>query len=150
MTYSQINLDDKTFVDRMLSDIHDIVYKSQPALVYNNWYERVERRNCIERICKNHEQAVALGLEWARIFNPSTFFSNWPDLLEFVQETDYIRFSFMQFCNGILGTLNQLADAYQELDSAFSSRLRAAMKNVTEVRENYTEPRTERRKIVRL
>ena len=78
MRNSQINLDDKAFVDIMLGDIYDIVGKSQPALVYNKWYERIERRNCIERIRKNHEQAVALGLEWARIFNPSTFFSNWP------------------------------------------------------------------------
>ena len=70
---------------------------------------------------------------------------NWSEQLRFVQEIDTKRFSFIQFCDGILAWLNQLADAYQELEPTFSSRLRGAVKQIEEVRRNYTEPITKKK-----
>lgn len=145
MSYSQIQFDEKTFVDRMLSNIHDLVCKSQPSVTDDNWFTKVERRNCIERMHKDYERAIASGFEWAGIFDPSQFVPNWSGQLRFVQEIDSKRFSFIQFCDVIFAWLNQLADAYQEQEPAFSSRLRGVARRIDEVRGNYTEPITQRK-----
>lgn len=139
MQYHKDSLDERSFVERVKSNLLDLIHKSQPAVRYGtSWFEWVELRNCIERIRQDYEQAVTLGLEWANIFDPSKLYSNWRELLQFVQDIDNIRFTFVKLCDEKLNYLNQLALAYQELDPIFSAQLQGAINNIEVERKSLT------------
>jgi len=135
-------MDELSYVEKFLSDLVGLAYDTQPAQVYQgDWFAAEQLRNTIERMEKNYEEARRQGFhQWADITSPSKF-SDWPQRLQFKSEIDGIRSAFIQQCDEKLNYLGSLAADY-EADSAFASRIRAAFKNIEQVRDQYTSPMT--------
>lgn len=144
-------MSEESYVDRTLSDLVDLVHKTQPSQSYNgDWYAAVEARNTIERIEQAYQEALHQGFQWAELLGPSKLFSDWPTLLHFKSQIDDIRSSFIQVCDEKLALLGYLASNYEAVDPALASRFQAAIRNIEEVRGKYMAPLTAPKATVRL
>ena len=144
-------MDEQNYVDGMLSQLVGLVHDTQPSQSYQgDWFQAQQLRNSVERMEQTYEEARRQGFhQWAEVVSPSRLSSNWPQLLQFKSKIDGIRFQFIQLCDEKLGYLGSLASNYEALDPAFASRIRADMKNIEQVRDQYTAPLTQRKPTVR-
>lgn len=143
-------MSEESYVDRTLSDLVDLVHKSQPSQAYpGDWFKAVEARNTIERIEQAHDEARRQAFQWAELLGPSTLFADWPQRLQFKSQIDGIRSSFIQLCDGKVSYLGYLASNYEAVDPALASRFQAAIRNIEEVRGKYMAPLTSPKAISR-
>lgn len=143
-------LSEQSYVTKTISETVGLLKEDQPAHTYpGDWYKAVQRRNSVYRISQEYEEARSQGFEWAEYLNPGRLHSNWSQLIQFASNIDKIRSEFIQRCNEKLSYFEQLANHFQLQDSGLSSDLRAAIKNIEQTRDQYVEPLTTRKAIVR-
>ena len=143
-------LSEQNYVDKTLSDLVGLVHDTQPSQSYQgDWFQAQQLRNTIERVEQTYEEARHQGFQWAEVLAPSKLYSDWPQLLQFKSNIDGIRSAFIQLCDGKLSYLGSLAANYEAVDPALASRFRADMKNIEQVRDQYTAPLTQRKPTVR-
>jgi len=142
-------LSEESYVEKFLSDLVGLVHDTQPSESYQgDWFAAEQLRNSIERMEQTNEEARHHGFQWAEVLAPSKY-SDWPQLLQFKSNIDAIRSAFIQQCDEKLTYLGSLAANYEAVDPALASRFRAAMKNIEQVRDQYTAPLTQRKPTVR-
>jgi len=144
-------LSEESYVDSMLSDLVGVVHETQPTQTYQgDWFAAEQLRNSIDRIALAYEEAGRQGFPWAGVLAPSKLFSDWPQLLQFKSNIDGIRQAFIKLCDAKLSYLGSLAASYEAEDPALARRFQAAIKNIEQVRDQYTSPLTAPKATVRL
>lgn len=123
--------------------------KAVRELFQGDWFLAQQLRNDVERMQHTYEEARRQGFAWTEEVSPSRLSSDWPQLLQFKSNIDGIRSAFIKLCDEKLGCLGSLAANYEAVDPAFASRIRADMKNIEQVRDQYTAPLTQRKPTVR-
>ena len=143
-------MSEQSYVDNMLSELVSLVPKTQPSQSYQgDWFQAVEVSNSILRMEETYEEARRQGFQWAEVLAPSKLYSDWPQLLQFKSNIEGIRSAFIQLCNGKLSYLGDLAGKYEAVDPALASRFRSAMRDIEQVRDQYTAPLTKHKPTTR-
>ena len=143
-------MDEQNYVDGMLSQLVGLVHDTQPSQSYQgDWFLAQQLRNDVERMQQTYEEARRQGFAWTEEVSPSRLSSDWFQLLQFKSNVDGIRSAFIQQCDEKLSYLGSLAASYEAADPAFASRIRADMKSIEQVRDQYTAPLTQRKPTTR-
>lgn len=142
-------LSEDSYVTKTLAELVDLLRETQPSQSYpGDWYNAIQIRNSISRITQDYEEACSYGFQRAEYLAPSLL-SDWQQLVQFSSNIDSIRLAFIHRCDQILNHFRNLASYFEIIDSPFSSKLQAAIKNIEQVRDQYTQPLARRKATIR-
>jgi len=142
---------EKDYVSKTLTEIFGLLREIQPSRTYaGDWHQAIELRNSIQRIIKDYEEAHCRGYPWAEWLAPEKIIPGWGKYVQFSNDIDARRSTFIQCYENIVGYFEYLANQFEVADPGLSSEIRAKIRNVEPLKSQYIEPLTYQKSIIRL